>query len=128
MNTVISLSSSYGTKLGLDTTGMILALLVTQVVAVPCSILFGKLAERAGSLRMIRIAIAVYFVVCLVGFYMGWNIEVNGGQEAIQLSQNPVLDYGFPGGHGTGRHSGYFPLLFRKTGAPQPLYGILRLL
>lgn len=87
VNTVISLSSSYGTKLGLDTTGMILALLVTQVVAVPCSILFGKLAERAGSLRMIRIAIAVYFVVCLVGFYMGWNIEVNGGQEAIQLSQ-----------------------------------------
>ena len=88
VNTVINLSSSYGTKLGLDTTGMILALLVTQIVAVPCSILFGRLSERMGSLRMIRIAIAVYFVVCLVGFYMGWNIEVNdGSEEAIAFSQ-----------------------------------------
>lgn len=88
VNTVISLSSSYGTKLGLDSTGMILALLVTQIVAVPCSILFGRLSERLGSLRMIRIAIGVYFVVCLVGFYMGWNIEINNGNEnAVQLSQ-----------------------------------------
>lgn len=88
VNTVINLSSSYGAKLGLDSTGMILALLVTQIVAVPCSILFGRLSERMGSLRMIRIAIAVYFVVCLVGFYMGWNIEVNVGSEAaIALSQ-----------------------------------------
>lgn len=88
VNTVINLSSSYGTKLGLDSTGMILALLVTQIVAVPCSILFGRLSERVGSLRMIRVAIGVYFVVCLVGFYMGWNIEANeGSKEAIALSQ-----------------------------------------
>ncbi len=86
VNTVINLSTSYGQKLNLDTTSMILALLVTQVVAVPCSILFGRLSERLGSLRMIRIAIGVYFVVCLVGFYMGWNVETNG-DSAIQLSQ-----------------------------------------
>lgn len=45
VNTVINISTSYGSKLGLDTTGMILALLVTQIVAVPFSILFARLAD-----------------------------------------------------------------------------------
>ncbi|HIU30787.1 MAG TPA: MFS transporter [Candidatus Caccousia avistercoris] len=77
VGTVIHMSTSYGSTLGLDTTGMILALLVTQVVAMPCSILFGRLAKRAGAIRMIGVAIGVYFVICLVGFYMGYSIEVD---------------------------------------------------
>ena len=88
VNTVISISTSYGSKLGLNSTGMILALLVTQIVAVPFSILFGRLASKVGSIRMIAIAIGVYFVICGLGFYMGFNIEQsNGSAEAVQLSQ-----------------------------------------
>lgn len=75
VGTVIHMSTSYGADLGLDSTGMILALLVTQIVAVPCSIWFGKLAQKTGAIRMIAIAIAVYFVICAVGFYMGFSIE-----------------------------------------------------
>lgn len=82
VGTVIHMSTSYGNTLGLDTTGMILALLVTQIVAVPCSIFFGKLAKKVGSIRMIGIAIAVYFCICLVGFYMGYSIESVKGLEA----------------------------------------------
>ena len=44
--TIIDMATAYGTALGLDTPGLLAALLVTQVVAFPCSILFGRLAGR----------------------------------------------------------------------------------
>lgn len=75
VNTVIHMATVYGSTLGLDSTGMILALLVTQVVAVPCSIAFGRLSKRFGSINMITAAIVVYFLICLVGFYMGITVE-----------------------------------------------------
>ncbi len=82
VGTVIHMSTSYGSTLGLDTVGMILALLVTQIVAMPCSILFGRLAKRIGSVRMIGVAIAVYFLICVVGFYMGYIIEADPNATA----------------------------------------------
>ena len=75
VNTVIHMATVYGSSIGLGTTGMILALLVTQIVAVPCSIAFSKLAGKWGSVRMIRTAIIIYFFICTVGFYMGFSLE-----------------------------------------------------
>lgn len=75
VGTVINLATNYGATLGLGSTGMILALLVTQLVAVPFSILFSRLASRVGALRMIGAAIGVYVVICGVGFFMGLNVE-----------------------------------------------------
>lgn len=75
VNTVIHMATIYGTAIGLGATGMILALLVTQLVAVPCSILFSRLARTAGAIRMLTIAICVYLFICLVGFYMGFSLE-----------------------------------------------------
>ncbi len=87
VNTVISISTSYGSKLGLDTVSMILALLVTQIVAVPFSILFGRLAGKLGSVNILCGAIAVYFCICVVGFFMGFNIEQHPGDaSALSLS------------------------------------------
>ncbi len=75
VGTVIHMATSYGSTLGLGTTGMILALLVTQLVAVPFSIFFSKLASRIGSINMLKIGIAVYITVCISGFYMGFSLE-----------------------------------------------------
>ncbi|MEG2083700.1 MAG: MFS transporter, partial [Oscillospiraceae bacterium] len=75
VGTVIHLSTAYGTTLGLSTVSMILALLVTQLVAAPCSVLFAKFSDKLGSIKMLGVAIGVYFVICGVGFYMGWSIE-----------------------------------------------------
>jgi UMF1 family MFS transporter len=72
---VISLATNYGATLGLGTTGMILALLVTQIVAVPFSILFSRLSSKFGAIRMIIAAIAMYFCICGVGFFMGRLVE-----------------------------------------------------
>jgi len=58
------------------------------VVAVPFSILFGRLSPKVGAIRMITVAIGIYFVICTLGFFMGFNIEQNNGSaEAVQFSQ-----------------------------------------
>ena len=44
--TIIDMATAYGTALGLDNTGLLLALLVTQLVAFPFAILFGRLSNR----------------------------------------------------------------------------------
>jgi UMF1 family MFS transporter len=87
VGTIISVSTSYGSKLGLDNISMILALLMTQIVAVPFSILFGKLAGKIGALKALCGAVAMYFFITLVGFFMGFNIENHPDDPgAVQLS------------------------------------------
>ncbi len=87
VGTIISVSTSYGSKLGLDNISMILALLMTQIVAVPFSIIFGRLAERILAIKALCGAVGIYFFICLVGFYMGFNIEQHqGDQQARNLS------------------------------------------
>ncbi|MDR1263293.1 MAG: MFS transporter [Oscillospiraceae bacterium] len=75
VGTIISLATSYGTQLGLGMIGMILALLVTQIVAFPCSIWFSRFAKKIGSMNMLTIAVLIYTVICVVGFFMGFLIE-----------------------------------------------------
>lgn len=75
VGTVMKMSTSYGTTLGLNSTGMILALLVTQLVAFPCSIAFSSLTKRYGSLNMILVAVYIYLLICVVGFVMGFGLE-----------------------------------------------------
>lgn len=91
VDTIISMATNYGETLGLGAIGMILALLVTQIVAVPFSILFGNLAKKVGAMKMIAIAVCVYFVITILGFFMGFNIEqaeLSGGdiEAALKLS------------------------------------------
>ena len=91
VDTIISMATNYGETLGLGAIGMILALLITQIVAVPFSILFGNLAKKVGAMKMIAIAVCVYFVITILGFFMGFNIEqaeLSGGDidAALKLS------------------------------------------
>lgn len=91
VDTIISMATNYGTTLQLGAIGMILALLVTQLVAVPFSILFGNLSKKVGAIKMISLAVGVYFVITIIGFFMGFNIEqaqLRGGdiEAAIRLS------------------------------------------
>ena len=68
--TIISLSTTYGGEVGIDSTAMILALLVTQIVAFPCAILSGKLAQKFGSLKLIRFFILCYIAICLFAYQL----------------------------------------------------------
>ncbi len=75
VGTIISVSTAYGSALGLGAMGMIIALLVTQIVAMPCSILFAKMAQKISTRKALLFAIAVYMLICTVGFYMGFTLE-----------------------------------------------------
>lgn len=75
VNTVIHMSTIYGSSLGLSKISMVLALLLTSMIAIPCSILFSKLSYKIGSIKMISIAIAIYLIICCVGFYLGKSLE-----------------------------------------------------
>lgn len=76
--TIISLSTTYGGEVGIDSTAMILALLVTQIVAFPCAILSGRLAQKFGSLKLIRFFIICYIGICLFGYQLdkAWEFWV----------------------------------------------------
>lgn len=66
VHTVISMATTYGSSLDIDSTQLILALLVTQFVAFPSAIAYGRLAGKYGTLRMILIAVFAY--ICIVLF------------------------------------------------------------
>ena len=89
--TIIDMATAYGTALGLDTTGLLLALLVTQIVAFPAALLFGRLTERFSSASLILVCIGAYFLITLYGMWMKeqyqfWVLAVCVGifQGAIQ--------------------------------------------
>jgi UMF1 family MFS transporter len=84
VGTVISIATAYGAALGLGATGMILALLVTQIVAMPSSILFAKMARKISTHKALCIAIVVYMFICFVGFIMGFTLEPY--QDAYQAA------------------------------------------
>ena len=102
VGTVISMATSYGTTLGLSRTLMIVAILITQVVAVPFSLLFGWLANRFGGLRLIIVGICVYVFICVMGFYMGYSINsTTGDAHEAAISRGIVLFFVMAGLVGT---------------------------
>lgn len=63
--TMISMAVAYGKSIGLDSTQLLLALLVTQLVAFPFAILFGRLADRYRTGRLISLCIFAYTLITL---------------------------------------------------------------
>ena len=94
--TIIDMATAYGTALGLDTTGLLLALLVTQIVAFPFAILFGRLASKYDTGLLIKICILAYtgiaaFAIFLATQWQFWTLAVlvgmfQGGIQALSRS------------------------------------------
>lgn len=94
--TIIEMATAYGQALGLDSTGLLLALLVTQIVAFPCSIIFGRLAKKISSERLITVCICAYICITLFALMMNrqihfWILAVcvgmfQGGVQALSRS------------------------------------------
>ncbi|MCI5774848.1 MAG: MFS transporter [Erysipelotrichaceae bacterium] len=63
--TVIEMATSYGYDVGISETQLLLALLLTQIIAFPFAIIFGKLSEKFKARKLINISIVGYiFIVC----------------------------------------------------------------
>jgi len=71
VQTVIMMATIFGkTELGLTASDLIGALLLTQVVGVPGSLLFGWAARRFGAKRMLYVGICAYLGILLYAFKM----------------------------------------------------------
>lgn len=96
INTIVRLGTLYGTELGISTGALVLAVLLVQVVAAPCSLAFGALATRIGVQTAIQWALAAYVVIALVGYTLhgplgffllaGLIGTVQGGSQALSRS------------------------------------------
>lgn len=94
--TIIDMATAYGQALGLDSTGLLLALLLTQVVAFPCAILFGRLAARFPTEGLITVCILAYFGIAVFAMFLAhqwqfWLLAVlvgmfQGGIQALSRS------------------------------------------
>ena len=94
--TIIDMATAYGNALGLDTTGLLLALLVTQIVAFPCAIIFGKLSAKYDTAPLIKVCIVCYTCITLFGMFLVslwqfWVLAVlvgmfQGGVQALSRS------------------------------------------
>ncbi len=98
VHTVIKMSTSYGTDLGIDSTQLVLALLVTQFVAFPSAIAYGNLAKRFGTKRMLMVGVFAYFcIVLFAAFFLKsafefWILAIcvglfQGGIQALSRSE-----------------------------------------
>ncbi|MCD8067370.1 MAG: MFS transporter [Lachnospiraceae bacterium] len=68
--TVIDMATAYGEALGLDTTGLLLALLVTQIVAFPSVLIFGRLVKRVTPEKIITICICAYLFISIYAYFL----------------------------------------------------------
>ena len=94
--TIIDMATAYGSALGLDSTGLLLALLVTQIVAFPFAILFGILAKKVAAEKLITVCIGAYFFIGIYAMLMQtqfdfWVLAVcvgmfQGGIQALSRS------------------------------------------
>ena len=94
--TIIDMATAYGTALGLDSTGLLLALLVTQLVAFPFAIIFGRLSKCYDVRTLITICIAAYFEIAVFAIFLKaqwqfWIMAIlvgmfQGGIQALSRS------------------------------------------
>lgn len=94
--TIIEMATAYGSAIGLDTQGLLLALLVTQIVAFPFALLFGKAAKKYKNTSLIKLCIVSYFCIALFAIQMDkqwefWVLAVcvgmfQGGIQALSRS------------------------------------------
>ena len=94
--TIIEMATSYGKDVGISDTNLLLALLLTQVVAFPCAILFGRLAMRCQTKQLISVCIAAYFAVAVYAIWLdqAWEFWMmatlvgvfQGGIQALSRS------------------------------------------
>ena len=133
VHTVISMATTYGTNLGLDSTGMLLALLLVQVLGLPFCLLYMKLSAKFGARVMVGVGICVYMFICVFGFFMRslwqfWLLAVlcatsQGGIQALSRSMYGKL---IPDKQRSGEFFGFFDIFGKFSSIIGPtLVGIV---
>ncbi|MCM0647919.1 MFS transporter [Clostridium swellfunianum] len=75
VDTIIKMASSYGSDLGVDSNTLLIVLLVTQFVAFPFAILYGRLAEKYKAKTMLFVGIIIYTLICIYGYFLKTKLD-----------------------------------------------------
>lgn len=89
--TIINMATAYGESLGLNSAGLVLALLTTQIVAFPCAIIFGRISKKYKTESLLKSTIVAYGLITLYAVRLSnltqfWILAILVGmfQGAIQ--------------------------------------------
>ena len=101
VDTIIRMATSYGADIGLSAQSMIGALLLTQFIGFPATLVFGVYSDKFGYKQTLSFAIFIYIGVVLFSSQMDTAIEffimaaviglVQGGVQAISRSYFSTL-------------------------------------
>lgn len=133
VHTVISMATTYGTNLGLDSTGMMLALLLVQVLGLPFCLLYIRLSAKFGARFMVGVGVCVYMFICIFAFFMRdlwqfWVLAVlcatsQGGIQALSRSMFGKL---IPDKDRSGEFFGFFDIFGKFSSIMGPaLVGVV---
>ncbi|MFN2111473.1 MAG: MFS transporter [Anaerolineae bacterium] len=96
IGTVIKMATIYGAEIGIGMIDLIGALLLTQFVGIPFSLLFGKFSHKLGTKRSIMVGLGWYALLMVGGYFMSqpwhfWALAVGvgmvqGGTQALSRS------------------------------------------
>lgn len=73
--TVIDMATAYGQALGLESTGLLLALLVTQIVAFPSVLIFSRMIKNISPEKIITVCIAAYFCIAVYAYWLDTQLD-----------------------------------------------------
>ncbi len=75
VGTIITMSTAYGSDLGISATNLLIILFVTQLVAAPCAIIYGRLSEKFTGKTMLYVGIIIYIFVCIYAFFLETTLD-----------------------------------------------------
>ena len=96
IGTIIKMATTYGDEIGIDSTSLIIVLLIVQFVGIPFSFAFGWIAKKIGTKKSIYITLGVYALISIGGYFLsnathflilGFAVAmVQGGSQALSRS------------------------------------------
>ncbi|GAB4336084.1 MAG: MFS transporter [Candidatus Abyssubacteria bacterium] len=96
IGTIIKMATIYGTEIGIGRSSLIGALLLVQFVGIPCTMAFASVARVLGTKRAIFLALGIYCLVSVGGYFMreAWHFwalaaavaSAQGGAQALSRS------------------------------------------
>jgi len=96
VGTIIIMAVIFGAEIGIGRTHLIGAILMVQFIGIPCTVLFGRLPKRLGTKKSILLALGIYAIITILGYFMQkpahfWLLAflvsmVQGGTQALSRS------------------------------------------
>lgn len=96
ISTIIKMATIYGRDIGIDAHSLIIALLITQFIGIPCTFFFGWLAGKVSAKKALTFSLYVYLGIVILGYFMTSPLHfyllailvgfVQGGAQSLSRS------------------------------------------